>query len=147
MNPDRSPKHVLVVAQGPALTPDLVEAVRRRADAGPAEFRVVVPNPAHAEVHLFHPERHDEADAAEYELLCALPQLEEAAGGRITGTVSVRHDPMDAVEEILFSEPVDEIILALVRHPVSERLHQDLAHRLAHHGLPITVLDWRPRGS
>jgi hypothetical protein len=45
---------------------------------------------------------------------------------------------MDAVEEVLYSEPVDEIILALGPHPVAERLHQDLAHRLHHYGLPIT---------
>lgn len=134
------PARVLVVSQGAALTPDLIAAVRERAQRGPARFRLVVPNPAHGELHLFHPERHLKADEAEHALLRALPALESAAGGHVVASVSVRHDPMDAVEEVLFSEPVDEIILALAVHPISVRLHTDMAHRLAHHGIPTTTI-------
>jgi hypothetical protein len=72
--------------------------------------------------------------------------LEEAAGGRVIGSVSVRHDPMDAVEEVLFSEPIDEIMLHLAPHGLSTRLHQDLQHRLQHFGLPILVVP-HPRGT
>jgi hypothetical protein len=117
-----------------------VTAVRERALRSPARFRLVVPNPARGEVHLLHPERHDKADEAERDLLRALPALEAAAGGHVIASVSVRNNPMDAIEEILFGEPVDEIVLALARHPVAERLHQDLAHRLHHYGLPITMV-------
>jgi hypothetical protein len=131
---------VLVVSHGTAFTPELVTAVRERAMRGPARFRLVVPNPARADLHLLHPERHDKAEEAEHDLLRALPTVEAAAGGHVVASVSVRHDPMDAVEEVLFNEPVDEIILALADHPVSARLHQDLAHRLAHHGLPVTTV-------
>jgi hypothetical protein len=131
---------VLVVSQGAAITPDLIAAVRERALHSPARFRLVVPNPAHAEVHLFHPERHAKADEAEHALLRALPALESAAGGHVIASVSVRHDPMDAVEDVLFSEPVDEIILALAPHPISARMHTDMAHRLAHHGIPTTTV-------
>lgn len=131
---------VLVVSDDAALTPALVAAVHDRAMRGPARFRLVVPNPARAELHLRHAERHAKADAAELAVMHALPALEAAAGGRVVTSVSVRHDPMDAVEEVLFSEPVDEIILSLSRHPVSARLHQDLAHRLQHHGLPISTV-------
>ncbi|MCW2774784.1 MAG: hypothetical protein JWN91_3110 [Nocardioides sp.] len=140
MTESSRPARVLVVSHGTAFTPALVTAVRERALRSPARFRLVVPNPARGEVHLLHPERHDKADEAERDLLRALPALEAAAGGHVIASVSVRNNPMDAIEEILFGEPVDEIVLALARHPVAERLHQDLAHRLHHYGLPITMV-------
>lgn len=140
MNDTSRSARVLVVSQGAAITPDLIAAVRERALRSPARFRLIVPNPAHGEIHLFHPDRHTKADEAEHALLRALPALEAAAGGLVIATVSVRHDPMDAVEDVLFSEPVDEMILALAAHPISTRLHADMAHRLAHYGLPTTIV-------
>lgn len=74
-------------------------------------------------------------------LLEALPEIQDAAGSHVIGSVSIRHDPMDAVEEILFSEPVDEIILSVVGHGLSRWLHQGLEHRLEHFGLPITSIE------
>ncbi|MBC7631781.1 hypothetical protein [Aeromicrobium sp.] len=124
----------------PEPPPELILAMQRRADVGAVQFRVIVPNPAQAELHLLHPERHEKAREAEQVLLSALPELEVAAGGRVLGSVSVRHDPMDAIEETLFSEPIDEIILAVAPHGLATRLHLDLAHRLQHFGLPITVI-------
>lgn len=128
---------ILVIADRTAATPQLLAAIRSRADRGPAQFRLVVPNPAAAELHPLHPERHDKAAEAEFVLLEALPEIQEAAGGHVIGSISIRHDPMDAIEEILFSEPVDEIILSVVSHGLSRWLHQDLQHRLEHFGLPI----------
>jgi len=129
---------VLVITDRTAATPELVAAIRARAERGPAQFRLVVPNPARAEFHLLHPQRHDKADEAELVLLEALPDIEAAAGGHVIGSVSVRHDPMDAIEEILFSEPIDEIILSVVGSGKDRWLHQDLRHRLQHFGLPVT---------
>jgi hypothetical protein len=131
---------VLVVSHGTAFTPALVAAVHERATRSPAQFRLVVLNPARGEIHLLHPERHDKADEAERDLLRALPALEAAAGGHVIASVSVRNNPMDAVEEVLYSEPIDEIVLALTPHPIARRLHQDLPHRLHHYGLPITTV-------
>src|SRR6478609_7939904 len=101
---------VLVVTNVDPVTPALLEAIRRRSWRGPAEFRVLVPNPAPAEWHPFHPERRDKVDAAE------------------RGRVSVRHDPMDAIEEMLADEPFDEIILSLPGHGIERRVE--------HLGLP-----------
>ena len=101
---------------------------------------MVVLNPARAEIHLLHPERHEKAAEAEVSLRRALPRFEEAAGGPVIGSVSVRHDPMDAIEEVTFSEPVDEIVLDVPEHRLATRLHQDLPHRLQHLGLPVTVV-------
>ena len=61
-------------------------------------------------------------------------------GRAVIGTVSVRNDPMDAIEETIFSEPIDEIMLSVAPHGLSTWLHQDLAHRLHHFGLPVTVV-------
>ena len=118
----------------------LLDAITHRAGTGDVQFRIVIPNPARAELHLLHPERHDKAHEAERVLRQAQPLLERAAGGPLIGTVSVRNDPMDAIEETIFSEPIDEIMLSVAPHGLSTRLHQDLAHRLKHFGLPVTVV-------
>ncbi len=131
---------ILVVTDHADPSDALLEAIRHRAETGDVQFRIVVPNPARAELHLLHPERHDKAHEAELVLRQTQPLLERAAGGPVIGTVSVRNDPMDAIEETIFSEPIDEIMLSVAPHGLSTWLHQDLAHRLQHFGLPVTVL-------
>jgi hypothetical protein len=134
------PIRVLVVTDRAAATPALLSAIRERALVGPVQFRVVVPNPAPAEWHPLHPERHPQAAEAERELRLALPTIEEAAGAEVIGSVSIRHDPMDAVEQTLHDEPFDEIIVSHTPHGLERWLHQDLAGRLAHLGLPVTSI-------
>lgn len=68
----------------------------------------------------------------------ALPRISDAAGVDIGSVVSTRHDPMDAIEELVHDEPVDELIIATAPHRVESWLHVDLAHRAAHLGLPVT---------
>lgn len=131
---------VLVMTDHVAPSPALLDSIRERAARSACQFRIVVANPARAELHLLHPERHDKATEAEQLLHRALPVLEAAAGSRVFASVSVRHDPIDVVEEVLFSEPIDEIILAVTPHGYATRLHQDLPHRLAHFGLPVTAV-------
>jgi len=139
MSNDRTLR-VLVVSDHAAPTPELKAAIKHRAETGDVQFRLIVLNPAKAELHLLHPERHDKAAEAEKVLLSALPELELAAGGPIIGSVSVRHDPMDAIEETIFSEPVDEILLSVPAHHLASALHQDLQHRLQHFGLTVTAV-------
>lgn len=131
---------VLVVTDHTEATPELLEAIRARAAKSPAQFRVLIPNPAHAEAHLRHPEHHDRAEQAERVLHDSLPAFAAAAGDRVIGSVSIRNDPYDAVEETLLDEPVDEFIVALHPHGLSRALHLDLPHRLAHFGLPVTTV-------
>src|SRR4051795_1707666 len=109
---------VLVVTDRTAATPELLEAIRKRVAHGPIHARVLVPNPAPAEWHPRHPERHDKVDEARRVLEAALPPVEEAVGGAVGGYVSIRHDPMDAIEETLHDEPFDELIIATTPRPI-----------------------------
>jgi hypothetical protein len=139
-----TPAHVLVVTDRPAATPALLDAIHGRAARGPAWFHLLVPNPAAAEWHPGHPERHERVAEAEQELTLALPMMEAAAGRPVEGSVSPRHDPMDAIEEALRAEDYDEIILSSVPHRLSSWLHVDLPHRVAHLGLPVTTITTEP---
>jgi hypothetical protein len=136
-----STARVLVVAHKTAATPALLKAIRERAARGPANFHLLVPNPHHPD--LRHPSEvtHPNVTEGEQVLALALPLIEEACGGCPTdGTVSPRHDPMDAIEETLHEEDFDEIILSTLPHAVSRWLHLDLPHRVAHLGLPLTTV-------
>ena len=130
---------VLVVAHDTAATPALVGAVRERAERSPASFHLLVPNVAeHAE--LTEAERlHRHADG-ERMLALALPLIEDAAHGAATGSVSFRHDPMDAIEEALHDGDFHEIILSTLPSRVSHWLHAELPERVAHLGLPVTTV-------
>jgi len=47
---------------------------------------------------------------------------------------------MEAIEEVLFSEPVAAIILDVPPHHLSSWLHQDLEHRLSHFHTPVLTI-------
>jgi hypothetical protein len=131
---------VLVVTDQDATTPALLDTIRGRAARGSAVFRILVPNPADVDWNLVHPGRHAKIAEAEQQLALDIPKVEEAAGHPVQGMVSVRHDPMDAIEETLNAEPFDEIILAMAPHPIERWLHVDLPHRMGHLGLPVTTV-------
>src|SRR3954471_4205631 len=135
-----APTRVLVVTDRVAASPELLGAIRTRAARGPIEVRLLVPNPAPAEWHPGHPERHFKAAAAESVLAQTLPDIQDAAGVPVDGVVSTRHGPMDAIEEVLHDEQVDELIIATTPHHIEGWLHVDLPHRAAHLGLPVTAL-------
>jgi hypothetical protein len=141
------PAKVLVVAHRTAATPALLEAIRDRANKGPAQFHLLVPNPFIADWHPIHTDRHEEAHLKQAQdvLALALPLYDDAAGAHVTGSVSIRHDPMDAIEETLRADDYDEIILSTLPPGVSRWLHVDLPHRVAHLGLPLTTVVARGR--
>jgi uncharacterized membrane-anchored protein len=131
--------NVLVVARTTAPTPALLDAIRARVARGPARFHLLVPNPAeHAE--LTEAERNRHHTEGEHLLELALPLIDQAAGTTTEGTVSVRHDPMDAIEETLRDGDFHEVIVSTLPHGVSRWLHTDLPSRVAHLGLPVTTV-------
>ncbi len=140
-----SEANVLVVAHKTAATPALLEAIKERVARGPARFHLLVPNPAeHAE--LSDAERQLKHAEGEHVLVLALPLIDSAAGGHTEGSVSFRHDPMDAIEETLRRGDFHEIILSTLPRSVSRWLHTDLPHRVSHLGLSVTtvIADERP---
>jgi hypothetical protein len=134
-----SPAHVLVVAHKTAATPALLDAVRERAQRGPCFFHLLVPNP---HPPSWRPREAVQPNVTEGEqvLALALPLLEEAGHRPVTGSVSPRHDPMDAIEEAIHDGDFDEIILSTLPRSVSRWLHMDLPHRVKHLGLPVTTV-------
>lgn len=136
---EQRPHRILVVTDHTMPAATLRDVVRLSATDRDVQIRLVVLNPARAEMHLRHPERRDKAAEAEKTLNALLPDLEREVGAPVIGSVSVRHDPMDAIEETVYGEPIDEIVLAVHQGHLAARLHQDLPHRLAHLELPVTL--------
>jgi hypothetical protein len=130
---------VVPVGEGAVLAPALLDGVIKRAGAGAAEFYVILPDPA-AHAEMTAAQRRQSHTHGKDILERALSRLSEAAGSPVEGSVSIRHDPMDVIEEALRTRAVDEIMLALVRHPVAERLHLDLPFRVARLGIPVTTV-------
>jgi uncharacterized membrane-anchored protein len=127
---------VLVVANKTAATRALLDAVRTRAAAGPAEFVMLVPNPAHL---AFDRNRPPSAEGEQL-LADALPPLQQAAGTEIEGRVAASPNAFDDIVAELGRRTYSEIILETLPTHVSHWLHVDLAQRLAHLGYPLTTV-------
>ena len=127
---------VLVVANKTAATPALAEAVRERAAAGPADFVMLVPNPAHLAFDRTSTDLRAGDDVLEH----ALPALEEAAGVEIEGRVATSPNAYDDIVQELNTGAYSEIILETPPSHVSHWLHVDLRDRIAHLGYPLTTV-------
>jgi len=125
---------LLVVSDHPVVTPALVDAISLRVAEGPAHVHLVVTNPAEHEIS----EHHEHAHKVEAAVRAAADELREQTLANAVGAVSIRHDPMDAVEESLQRDPVDEILVSVEHHRLAHALHQDLEDRLAHRRIPVT---------
>ena len=132
------PARVLVVAHRTAATPALLDAVSARAQAGPAEFTLLVPNTPHGLHRLVDPE---DTDASEVQavLELALPLLEAAVGAPVEGKIG-DHNPYDAINDAVNIDGYDEIIISTLPVRVSRWLRADLPSKLKTLGLPITTV-------
>ena len=129
---------VLVVANRTAATPALLACVRERAQRGPATFTLLVPNTSTGLERVADPEDHDDAEArATLEL--ALPLLEDAAGGPVTGMIGAP-EPLAAIHDAVNLHGFDEIILSTLPSRVSRWLKLDLPRKLGGLGLPVTTV-------
>jgi uncharacterized membrane-anchored protein len=127
---------VLVVLNKVAPTGSLLDAVRRRAVAGPAEFRVLVPNPENLGFDRGDPA----AGAGEDLLAAALPPLWAAAGGEVSGRVARSPNAYDDIVRELDAGAYTEIILETPPAHLSHWLHVDLPQRVAQLGLPTEAV-------
>jgi hypothetical protein len=129
---------VLVVANKTAATPGLIEAVRERAARGPAEFTLLIPNPAHGLHALVDPEDQAQSEA-EATLELALPLLERAAGAPVEGMIGVP-EPLAAIQDAINIHGFDELIISTLPQRVSKWLKLDLPSKAAGLGLPVTTV-------
>ena len=134
---------VLVVAHATAASPELMEALKAKAEQGSVEFTLLLPakGPGLAA-----------RDEAAKNLEQALGEYREA-GIEAEGVVG-DSDPFVAVTEIWDPRRFDEIIVSTLPGYASEWLRSDLPHRIArytdaqvHHVIastPQVQLNWEP---
>ena len=119
-------RRILVVANRTAATPLLLEAVRKRAAAGPCTFALLIPE---------EPRK----GGADWTLEAAKPLLERAAGAPVEGIVG-EADPFEAVKAALKDPGFDEVIVSTLPKRVSEWLRRDLPHRIETLGVPVSTI-------
>ena len=121
---------VLIVANRTASTPKLIEAVRRRAEAGPCEFALLIPDVS-------------DRKAADWTLDTALRLLRPAARRRVEGLVG-GPDAFESVKAAVDEGNFDEIIVSTLPRRVSKWLRRDLITRVEGLGLPVTAVIPKP---
>jgi hypothetical protein len=126
-----SPTRVLIVANRTAATPTLFDRVRARADEGPCEFTLLVPD--------LHRSADPESKEGGIILELAVPLLEQASGEHVDGIVG-DPDPEVAVRDVLAQRDVDEILVSTLPPRVSRWLSMDLPGRLRELGKPVAVV-------
>ncbi len=129
------PAHVLVVAHQTAATPDLLDAVRGRAQQGEATFHLVVPRQAHGMHKVVDPQDAGE-DEAQRVLDAALPKLTDAAGSRVTGSLG-DSEPLMAIHDAINLGHYDEIIISTLPLGMSRWLKLDLISKARALGPPV----------
>ena len=127
---------VLVVLNKVEATQSLIDAVRRRAAAGPARFHVLVPNPDHVAF-----DRNDPDTAGGEALLArALPLLRESAGTELSARVANSPNAYDDIVEELDGGAYAEVILETPPSHLSHWLHVDLPARVSELGYPTQAI-------
>lgn len=133
---------VLVVANRTAGSPELLAALRERAEQGPARFHLVVPSTPHGV--SWAADMHSGGNAAEHDLEGALERLREH-GIEIDGEVG-DPDPVAAVQDAANTASYDEVIVSTLPKHVSKWLKLDLPHKAAHAtGLPVTHVEGKAK--
>jgi hypothetical protein len=133
------PANVLVVAHQTAATPALLEAVRLRAQRGPARFHLVVPRQAHG-MHKYVDPQDAGEDEATQALRGALPKLTQAAGSAVTGSIGDA-EPLSAIQDAVNLGSYDEIIISTLPPRISRWLRLDLVSKTRALGLPVTHVE------
>ncbi|MEA2398790.1 MAG: hypothetical protein QOK25_2346 [Thermoleophilaceae bacterium] len=126
---------VLVVANRTAGSPELVEALKERAQRGPAKFHLLVPATPHGAAWMA--DMHSGGSEAEAHVKAAVERLRNAGLDVDDGKVG-DPDPVAAVEDAVNFRDFDEIVVVTLPKHLSKWLKVDLPHRVEHAtGLPV----------
>ena len=135
MPPYRSAR-VLIVARRTADSPQLLDAVARRAREGPCIFTLLVP--------AFPRGLHGVGDrvdpgqrAAERRITVAVPLLSRAAGSEVVAVIGA-HEPFAAVRDAMALMGFDEVIVSMLPARASHWLRLGLPSRIRALGVPVT---------
>ena len=134
------PVQVLIVAHQTAKNDRLQEAVRVRAQQGPADFHLLVPRlQPHGQRTLVDAVGHDDVESRRV-LEEALPLLSQAAGSDITGSLGAA-GAMTAIQAEVERRHYDEIIISTLPRRISRWLKVDLVSKTRGLGLPVTHVE------
>ena len=126
---------VLVVANRTAESPELLEALKRRADEGACVFTLLVPSTPHglawaADTHAGEGEAEDHRQAFVDELRGEGLDVSDAKVGDA--------DPLAAIQDECNFAEYDELIVSTLPLKMSKWLKIDLPHKAGHAtGLPV----------
>jgi hypothetical protein len=127
---------VLVVANRTAGSPELLEALKERAERGPARFHLLVPATPHGVSWVA--DMHSAGSEAEAHVQAAVERL-RAEGLDVDDGKVGDPDPVAAVEDAVNFKDFDEIIVSTLPKHLSKWLRVDLPHRVEHAtGKPVT---------
>jgi len=132
-----SPNRVLIVAHHTAESPELLEAVSRRAGEGPCTFTLLVPSRAPGRSRAGSGGEDPDTREAEERLEAAIPLISVAAGEAILGVVG-SHEPLAAVQDALNLLGFDEVIISMLPVRVSRWFRLDLPRKVRALGVPVT---------
>jgi|tagenome__1003787_1003787.scaffolds.fasta_scaffold20894582_3 hypothetical protein len=117
---------ILVVANRTAAAPQLLDEVRRRAEAGPSRFSLLIPDVR-------------ARGAADWTLEIALPLMRRAAKSRVEGLLG-GPEPFPSVQQAVAEGEFDEIIVSTLPRRFSRWLGRDLIKQIEGLGLPVTTI-------
>jgi hypothetical protein len=125
---------VLIVARRTADSPELLEAVARRAREGPCNFTLLVPAYRASVSRLG--DRFDPGQrAAERRIAAAVPLLSRAAGAEVVAVVGAG-EPLVAVRDALAVMGFDEVIVSTMAAG-ARWLQLDLPRKIRALGVPV----------